>query len=312
MAMKQNKETVNRQVIESQKQEEKTMTEIKEKKNSATQETVISEKKAEKIPTSETTTLPEVAGQKTTVKTSQKKLPAADKQSSTVVLQNNTAEVIEKLTGEVVASSTQFSSIRLEAGMSLASLCADIDQSMKDIKKSYLIVAIKIYAINNRKLYKAAGYTNIVEMAMKKWNLSAATTSCFLNICRRFGSMDQETGDCIGLRPEYENYSSSQLREMLPISEEHLSQFKPDMTVQEIRNRKKYLKEQNPSAEEETSADKKQKKSSRTKNLELLAINNPADLDNDKSALMEKLDAFENSHPGLRYRIIVNLTYEEE
>ena len=253
-----------------------------------------------------------------TDKTAAKKAPAKAKKPSDnqtpvpVPSVDEKTEVVEKVSGEVITPATEAAPIHLKAGMDLASLCTDISQHVGEIKKSYLLIAMKVQAIHNRELYKAAGYTNIADMTMHEWNLSPATTSCFLNICNRFGVLDPETSDCIGLRPEYEGYSSSQLREMLPIPEKYLPELNPKMTVQEIRNRKKYIKSQSGTPDGDVSSPAKlSEKSSRKKSVELLTTNSLADLDNVKSKLLEKLDEFETSHPDTRYHITVNLSYEE-
>ncbi|MFQ9014972.1 MAG: hypothetical protein ACLR6S_13615 [Lacrimispora saccharolytica] len=254
-----------------------------------------------------------VAGKTATKKASAKAQKPAEKQNPVSALsEDEKREIIEKVSGEVIAPATDASSIHLKAGMDLASLCSDISQHVGEIKKFYLLIAMKVQAIHNRKLYKAAGYTNLADMTMHEWNLSPATTSCFLNICNRFGVLDPETGDCIGLRPEYEGYSSSQLREMLPIPEKYLPELNPKMTVQEIRNRKKYIKAQDGTPDGDVSSPAKPpEKASQKKSLELLTTNSLADLDNVKLKLLEKLDEFETSHPDTQYHITVNLSYEE-
>ncbi|MBS6733802.1 MAG: hypothetical protein KH275_01150 [Clostridiales bacterium] len=322
MSTKTKIETVNVPATETRNQEEKTMEKIEATENKATRkpaditkEFPISEEKQEVTMDMKESTKSKVTA---TGKTAAKKAPAkaqkpAEKQNPGFTLsEDKKREIIEKVSGEVITSATEAASIHLEAGRNLATLRMEISQHVVEIRKSYLLIAMKVQAIHNRKLYKAAGYTNIADMTMREWNLSPATTSCFLNICNRFGIFDPKTGDCIGLRPEYEGYSSSQLREMLPIPEKYLPELNPKMTVQEIRNRKKYIKSQEGMPDGDVSSPvKTPEKASRKKSLELLTTNSLADLDNVKSKLLEKLDEFETSHPDTQYHITVNLSYEE-
>ncbi len=315
-------ETTNVPATEAKNQEEKTMEKIKATENMATQkpaditkELPASDEKQEGTMNMKESTKSKVtvAGKTATKKASAKAQKPAEKQNPVSALsEDKKREIIEKVSGEVITSATEAASIHLEAGRNLATLRMEISQHVVEIRKSYLLIAMKVQAIHNRKLYKAAGYTNIADMTMREWNLSPATTSCFLNICNRFGIFDPKTGDCIGLRPEYEGYSSSQLREMLPIPEKYLPELNPKMTVQEIRNRKKYIKSQEGMPDGDVSSPvKTPEKASRKKSLELLTTNSLADLDNVKSKLLEKLDEFETSHPDTQYHITVNLSYEE-
>ena len=50
-----------------------------------------------------------------------------------------------------------------------------------------------------------------------------------------FGDHDPQTGDCIGIQPEYEPYSISQLIAMCNLPKELLKQVHPEMSVRAIQ-----------------------------------------------------------------------------
>lgn len=312
-------ETTNIPATETKNQEEKAMEKtrktVTQKPADITKEFPTSEEKQEASMIMEGATK---SNSTATSKTTTKKAPAkaqkpAEKQNSIPSLSEGERRGgIEKVSGEVIVPATDSGSIHLKAGMDVDTLCMEISQCMGEIRKSYLLIAMKIHAISNRKLYYAAGYKNLTDMTMDKWSLSPATTSCFLNICNRFGVFDPKTGDCIGLRPEYEGYSSSQLREMLPIPEKYLSELNPEMTVQKIRIRKKYIKSQNGTPDGNVSSPVNHpEKARRKRNLELLTTTGLVDLDNVKAELLEKLGEFESAHPDTQYHITINLSFEE-
>lgn len=312
-------ETTNIPETETKNQEEKVMEKtrktVTQKPVDITKEfpTLEEKQKASVIMEEATKSKSTATGKTTTKKAPAKTQKPAEKQNPmSSLLESEKREIIEKVSGEVIVPAADAASIHLKAGMDLSTLRMEISQCMGEIRKSYLLIAMKVQAIYNRKLYKAAGYTNITDMTMHEWNLSPATTSCFLNICNRFGVLDPKTGDCIGLQPEYESYSSSQLREMLPIPEKYLPELNPKMTIREIRNIKNYIKSQNGTPDGNASSPvNPPEKARRKRNLELLTTTGLVDLDNVKAELLEKLGEFESAHPDTQYHITINLSFEE-
>ena len=303
-------ETVRISATETKNQEEKTMEKIKATENMATQKPADT---APVLPATEekrevTMNMKESMKSKVTAtgKTATKKAPAKAKKLSEnqkpvpAPSLDEKMELIEKVSGEVITSATEAAPIHLESGLSFERLCQDIEHEMRAAEKSFIIIAMKLYSIDNRGLLKGTEYKGIGDFAKKHCRLSPTKTSCLIGICKRFGKIDRETGDCVGLLPEYEGYSYSALAELVPVKEEFLTDFNSDMTVKQIQRKKDAMRNLGYL---ETN-----KKSAGSKSPIKINAESIADL---KEKMQSALDAFESSHPDENYSFSLNLTYEE-
>lgn len=303
-----NKAATNIPLSETQNQEEKSMEKSKVTENTTTQKPA---NITAELPTTEatqevsmnmkeSTKFKPTAPTKATQKKTQTKKSASKQEPIPAPSADGKKEVIEKVSGEVITSATEVASIHLESGLSFERLCQDIAHEMGAAEKSFIIIAMKLYSIDNRGLLKGTEYKGIGDFAKKHCRLSPTKTSCLIGICKRFGKIDPETGDCVGLLPEYERYKYSALAELVPVKEEFLTDFTSDMSVKQIQRKKDAMRNLGYL---ETS-----KKSVGSKSPIKINAESIADL---KEKVQSALNAFESSHPDENYSFSLNLTYEE-
>ena len=95
------------------------------------------------------------------------------------------------------------------------------------------------------------GYSTIYDLAFDKFNITETTANRFIRLCENFsiGNNSPELDD------KYEDFNVSQLFEMLPMQKEERELIGSDMTVKEIREVKKSLKEKNATSHENENLD---------------------------------------------------------
>lgn len=232
---------------------------------------------------------------------------SADKKAGTAkaTQPTETHEVIEKVTGDVVSTSI-FSPENVKA---YEDYCNGIDKEIGKVNISYLAIATKVYAIRHKKLFQIENYANVYDMAQEKYGFSRGTCNNYINICEKFGKIDEKTAECSGLLPQYKGFSSSQLVEMLQVPKKHLGEFTPDMSVREMRRKKGICKEKGVTLD---GSKEVAGTSAKKKKLELLKASDISEvLESGNTALKEKLAAFEQEHPEAAYNISITLVYEE-
>lgn len=120
----------------------------------------------------------------------------------------------------------------------------NLDQCFSDVANTYVQIGGYLNEMNEAKHYEVLDYKSIYEYAADRFNLSKTTCSNFINLYKRFG---EETGysDDYALKEEYEDYSYSQLVELVSIDEGKILDYSPNLTVKEIRAVKKLEKYNN-------------------------------------------------------------------
>lgn len=216
-----------------------------------------------------------------------------------------TSEVIENVTDDVITSAYDSAEIQ-----NYQKLCKEISQEINSVEKSYLSIAIKIHTIHKKKLYQIGNFANIYDFAYEKFGLSRATCNNYDNICKKFGKFDNVTDECIGLLPEYEVFSPSQLVAMFSLPKAVLKDIKPEMSVREIRRLQKTY-EQQIESNSECIAQTSESKSRKPQKMELLKVSDINEvLETQTPALLNKFEEFKQAHPDSKYSISVTLVYE--
>lgn len=113
-----------------------------------------------------------------------------------------------------------------------------IGEELKKTKQSFIKIGWYLKYIKDRELYGRDGYSSIYEFAKGKFHISQSTATRFMNLCMEFsaGSGSAE------LDKKYENFTVSQLVEMLPLGQGQKEKVTPDMTVRQIREIKNAAK----------------------------------------------------------------------
>lgn len=120
-----------------------------------------------------------------------------------------------------------------------------LNLDLMDLKTKYILIGSHLidlipYCKDIWSWKKARYCKNIYELAEHCFNLPKTTTVNIIAITKKFGHMMST------LKTEYEEYSFTQLSEMVSLSDEQLKLVNPEMTVQEIRAMKKANKKTGP------------------------------------------------------------------
>lgn len=138
---------------------------------------------------------------------------------------------------------------RKEAFHSLKYLYTDLT----DIRKYYMRLGFHLAEFKAYGYYKDFGYLTLEEFCDVNLGLDKGAVSRCINVYEqfnasndvRYGAGVKSIGCAMDLSEHWKDYSYTQLCEILPLSEEDRKKVTPDMTIKEIRDFKKSLKESN-------------------------------------------------------------------
>lgn len=125
-----------------------------------------------------------------------------------------------------------------------------IREELHKTRKSFIKIGWYLKHIEEKQMHLENGYSTIYDLAFDKFNITETTATRFIRLCENFsvGNNSPELDD------KYEDFNVSQLFEMLPMQKEERELIGPDMTVKEIREVKKSLKEKNATSHEKESS----------------------------------------------------------
>lgn len=109
-----------------------------------------------------------------------------------------------------------------------------IETAYGKMETCYLDTAVAIHSIYQQQLYKLDNYKNIYDFAKENYDISRGTCSKFINICERFGAIN-ENGNVIGLQERFKAFGVSQLGVMLPMPDCLLEQCDNKMSVRSLK-----------------------------------------------------------------------------
>lgn len=122
-----------------------------------------------------------------------------------------------------------------------------IHENFKDAAKSFIAIGYYLKHMKKNKLYMEGNYNDIWECAKEEFGLSQSAASRYMSMNDAFSV----NGNTPMLDDKYNDFSKSQLQELLALPEEQREKIKPDKTVNEIREMAKEEKRLNEPAEEE-------------------------------------------------------------
>ena len=109
-----------------------------------------------------------------------------------------------------------------------------IETAYGKMETCYLDTAVAIHSIYQQQLYKLDNYKNIYDFAKENYDISRGTCSKFINICERFGVIN-ENGNVIGLQERFKAFGVSQLGTMLSMPDCLLEQCDSKMSVRSLK-----------------------------------------------------------------------------
>lgn len=120
-------------------------------------------------------------------------------------------------------------------------ICKVIDRNITRINDSFLNIAyllheLKKFSWSNFSRY---GCSDFYDFSKSRFGLGVTTTKNFLAIYDKF--VIDDCGEIPMLKEEYKDYGYSQLVELASVEASQLDEFSPEMTVKEIRKKKKQL-----------------------------------------------------------------------
>lgn len=115
-------------------------------------------------------------------------------------------------------------------------LTTAIDRELGKVETSYLKVAITLFKIHSKQLYKAEGYKNIYEFGSDRFNLARGTVNNFINLVHEY--CITLNGELV-LKEKYDDFSPSKLIAMLNMPLDFKDTITPDMSVRAIKDKKR-------------------------------------------------------------------------
>lgn len=136
--------------------------------------------------------------------------------------------------------------IRKEAYGSLKYLYTDLT----DIRKYYIRLGFHLEEFYRCEYFRDFGYLCLEDFCDKNLGLDKSAVSRCINVYREFNAKDDQKSNCgfiskgcpMELSEKWQDYSYTQLCEMLPLSPEQRKKISPDMTIRQIRDYKRSLK----------------------------------------------------------------------
>ena len=129
---------------------------------------------------------------------------------------------------------------------------------LTDIRKYYIRLGFHLYEFKGCEYYKDFGYQTLEDFCDVNLGLDKSAVSRCINVYKEFNASNdvsytgggKTVGCAMDLSEKYKDYSYTQLCEMLPLTEYDRKQITPDMTVKQIREYKKSLKDEEHKSKE--------------------------------------------------------------
>lgn len=109
-----------------------------------------------------------------------------------------------------------------------------LKSDVANIKEEYMKLGRHLYEFRNNEYYHDFGYASFEECVQNNLGLDKSSASRCINVWLKFADKTE-------IKEEYKDYSYSQLVEMVTMENPQI--ISPDMTVKEIREKKKELKQ---------------------------------------------------------------------
>ena len=121
---------------------------------------------------------------------------------------------------------------------------------LTDIRKYYIRLGFHLAEFDRCCYYTDFGYASLVEFCEKNLGMDKSAVSRCINVYENFNASREvsynsgikSTGAAIDLGERWQDYSYTQLCEMLPLTDAQRRDITPDMSVKQIREYKKQLK----------------------------------------------------------------------
>ncbi len=116
------------------------------------------------------------------------------------------------------------------------SMKESLKKDLIGVQESFVRIGYKLRKIADEKLYEKDGYKSIADFAKAEYGLTASTVSRFIKINERYSV----EGYSDRLRPEFANFGSSKLSEMLTLPDNDIELITQNTTRETIRELKQF------------------------------------------------------------------------
>ena len=117
-----------------------------------------------------------------------------------------------------------------ERKISLMNDINSINDKLKDCVNNFIYIGYLLKKLKENKNYEVLGYISLDEFTKNEFSLSSTSVKNYIAVAKKFG--DDEN---MQLKDDYENYSFTQLVELLPVSDD-IESYSPNMSIKEIRS----------------------------------------------------------------------------
>ncbi len=125
---------------------------------------------------------------------------------------------------------------------------AALDGYCRQFDKKFFQIAYLLDFFKNEDRYKKFNCDTFNDFCLKKFKLEKTLVSRLLRSWCRFAEIDEEGNRLQCVKSEFADYNFSQLVELLPLSDSEIGFVTPEMSVKQLRDLKKKLKEEKKSA----------------------------------------------------------------
>lgn len=110
------------------------------------------------------------------------------------------------------------------------------------LARTFLEIGYNLWLCRENEFYKAAGYTDVFDYALKEFGFKRSSVYNFINVCEKF-SVKLDGDPTSKVLDSYKQYSFSQLCEILNLSDKQIEtvNITPSDSVRTIKEKKKQL-----------------------------------------------------------------------
>ncbi|MCI7190642.1 MAG: hypothetical protein MR998_08420 [Lachnospiraceae bacterium] len=155
-------------------------------------------------------------------------------------MQNNITVATTEKDLNVTYGMINFHPEREQARTSLKYILSDVN----DIRKSYIRLGFHLHEFDRLKYYEDFGYATLAEFCEVNLGLDKSAVSRCISVFWEFAKINDNITRTrtMFLDDKYENFSYSQLCEMVSMTADQRKLVKPEMTIKQIRELKKKKK----------------------------------------------------------------------
>ncbi len=114
-----------------------------------------------------------------------------------------------------------------------------ISDELNSVSTSYFNIGYELISMSKMDL-TLFGYRNIYDYGNSKYNLKTTSIKNMMNVVKK--CCIEDTDGCLDVKPEYADFSYSQLVELLSVEDKDLINFDSSMTIKQIRENKVLIK----------------------------------------------------------------------